>query len=134
MPSKFTEEVGRAILESLRSGAPRKYAAEAAGISHSIMAKRMEADPEFKTAVEEAEGSFVDSAIRSIQRAAIDPRNWQAHAWLLERRLPTEFGRQDRMKLETENTLAQVRAAAEAEGLDPEEAVAEARRMLGLRG
>ena len=131
---KYSEERVEIVLESLRNGAPRKYAAEAAGVSASALADWMERVEGLRAKVEQAEGAFVDASIRGIQKAAIDPRNWQAHAWLLERRFPTEFGRQDRMKLEMEQTLSQVRAAAEAEGLDPDEAVAEAKRMLGVRG
>jgi hypothetical protein len=87
--------------------------------------------PEFKDAVERAESEFIAETVARIATHGRD--NWQALAWILERRWPADFGRQDRIKLEMEATLTEVRQAAEAEGIDADLAVREAKRLLGLR-
>jgi hypothetical protein len=59
-------------------------------------------DPEDEYAVflrdsEQAMADFISSKVDSIEAAGdSDPRNWTAHAWLLERLKPEVFGRRDR--------------------------------------
>lgn len=130
-PTKYTPATVERIILAIRSGTPRLHAAKFGGIGHETWARWLHDHPEFREAVEKAEAEFI---AETVGRIAIHGRdNWQALAWILERRWPAEFGRQDRVRLEMEATLNEVRVAAEAEGVDAELAVREAKRLLGIR-
>lgn len=45
--------------------------------------------PDFDAAILAAEAAFIDSQIANIREAA--KKNWQASAWLLERKFPEHF-------------------------------------------
>lgn len=81
-----------ALIDAMRSGVPRAHACRAASISSDVLYDEMARDPELVAQVEEAEGIAVAAAIRTI-RGAAEAGQWQAAAWFLERRYPTEFGR-----------------------------------------
>ena len=75
-------------------------ATAAAGIGRTSFYKWV-ADPKFAEQVEAAQARAVAPLLDRIRTAA-DNGQWQAAAWILERRWPGEFGRRDR--LQTENT------------------------------
>ena len=54
MAGKYSEERVEIVLESLRNGAPRKYAAEAAGVSASTLADWMDRVEGLRAKVEQA--------------------------------------------------------------------------------
>jgi transposase len=130
-PTKYLPATVDRILTAVRSGTPRIHAGRFAGIADRTMSLWLATKPEFKDAVERAESEFIAETVARIATHGRD--NWQALAWILERRWPADFGRQDRIKLEMEATLTEVRQAAEAEGIDADLAVREAKRLLGLR-
>lgn len=130
-PTKYLPATVDRILMAVRSGTPRIHAGRFAGIADRTMSLWLATKPEFKDAVEKAESEFIAETVARIATHGRD--NWQALAWILERRYPADFGRQDRIKLEMEATLTEVRQAAEAEGIDADLAVREAKRLLGLR-
>ena len=95
-PTKLTPEVQAKVVEALRLGAPRKLAAEYAGIAYDTLRewclRRGPAYVAFAVALKEAESKGSVAALAKIQKAATDGQ-WQAAAWLLERRDPENFGR-----------------------------------------
>jgi hypothetical protein len=54
---------------------------------------------ELMEALKNAEADFKRSLLRSIRKAGRD-KDWKAHAWMLERIYPGEFGRVDRVQAE----------------------------------
>jgi len=88
------------LLELLESGLPVSLAAAAAGIGRTTIYNWMQ-DSKFADLVESAQARGVAPLLERIRTAA-DNGQWQAAAWILERRWPADFGRRDR--LETEST------------------------------
>jgi hypothetical protein len=99
-PSKLTPERVARLVEALRDGHTRETAARLAGIAQSTFgnwlaaAKEPEADQEFVAflgAIQNAESDAEDALLAVIRTAA--PKQWQAAAWILERRHPDRWGR-----------------------------------------
>lgn len=99
--SKYTPAIAKAICDSVESGTPKKYAAQAAGISESTLYAWCAGDPEFSELVKRAEGIAVEANIKVIKTAT--PKNWTAAAWWLERRHPRDFGRKDNLTLSNDD-------------------------------
>lgn len=95
-PRKLTPELQARIVEALKLGATRRLAADYAGIGESTLRLWLSrTGPVYSSllaAVKEAEAKGSVGALAKIQKAATDGQ-WQAAAWLLERRHPEEFGR-----------------------------------------
>ena len=63
---------------------------------------------ELAEALKNAEADFKRSLLTSIRKAGRD-KDWKAHAWMLERLYPGEFGRVDRLQAEVkQQTTASV--------------------------
>lgn len=96
-PTKRTPEVEEAIISALKAGATHRMAADYAGIALSTLqrwlAEESDAYKEFQDAVKRASASGDLASLETIQTAARSGQ-WQAAAWLLERRHPGEYGRQ----------------------------------------
>ena len=102
-PSKLTPAVHDIIVQALASGCYRETAATCAGIAVSTFynwMERGEADIEHgkKTpymelveAINKAEAQAELDALEMIRKAA--PKNWNAAAWMLERKNPAKWGR-----------------------------------------
>ena len=93
-PTKKTPDVKARVIQATRLGATRARAADAAGIGETLLYEMIATDAEFAKAIKLAEGEAAVKALTAIQRAS-SGRNaqWQAAAWLLERRYPHEYGR-----------------------------------------
>jgi hypothetical protein len=91
-PTKRTDAARSTILKALKLGATLKLAAESAGMHYDTLREWMNNDAAFSVAVRKAEATRAQAALRSIEKAAKED-NWQAAAWYLERRYPTEYGR-----------------------------------------
>ena len=91
-PTKRTDAARSTILKALKLGATLKLAAESAGMHYDTLREWMNNDAAFSVAVRKAEATRAQAALRSIEKAAQED-NWQAAAWYLERRYPTEYGR-----------------------------------------
>lgn len=89
-PSKATGDVKALIVEMLRAGNWRETACKAAGITSNTLRNWLEADEEFRAAVDKAEAE--DEANRVAHIAA--EKEWKAQGWLLEKRYPQRWGRQ----------------------------------------
>ena len=91
-PTKLKPEVIDAICASLKDGATREHAAKAAGIHRDTLHSWCRDFPDVSDAIAKAEGEMVTTAVGIIAKAAREG-NWQAAAWLAERRYPQDFGR-----------------------------------------
>lgn len=99
-PTCFTGAKAALIIEAIRRGLPYKLAAAAGGVSYNtfIRWRNEGSNPdaprhlrEFCHQVRKAESEAAQRFIGLIEAAA--KRNWQAAAWMLERRHPDLFGR-----------------------------------------
>ena len=110
-PYKLTQPVHDTIVRALASGCYRATAAEHAGVGTSTFYRWLEqgeADlendkrttkcAELVVAIRKAEADAEVAAAALIRNAA--PKNWQAAAWLLERKHPERWGRRDAVKVE----------------------------------
>lgn len=113
-----------AVCEALRAGATYRLAAHVAGINESTLYRWSHLHPEFAARMAQVSAEAAVGWLQTIDAAAA-AGEWQAAAWKLERRYPAEYGRRVMIDLE-----ARIRAEAEAQGLDPDDAVAEAQRIL----
>ncbi len=88
--SKATPERIAGICKLIASGLSPRRAAEKLRIHHSTLANWRERDSDLSREVANAEAQFIERQIGTIETAA-NKGSWQAAAWLLERRYPTEF-------------------------------------------
>jgi len=128
-PLKLTLQIQDRICEALRSGNTRRDSAAYAGVSHSAFAKWIQlgkrkgaraAYVAFVDACEKAESAAIVRNVAIIQKAG--DSSWQAAAWWLERRRPTNYAKREkrdvtvrqapRSKREVENGLAAADLAA----------------------
>jgi hypothetical protein len=80
----------------------------------------------FSDAIKKAESEAEVRMVAHVLKAATDG-TWQAAAWWLERRRPTDYGRRDRVEL----TIRQQAEKLAAEmGIDAAELIAEAERIV----
>ncbi len=80
------------LFESIKYGLNVTDSCRKANISHDTYYKRYKRDKEFVAKVEKSLIEFKHRLIVSIQKAGLDPSKWTAHAWMLERKFPEEFG------------------------------------------
>lgn len=124
--SKMTDERTRAALEALAMGCTKEAAAGVAGVTRATLYRWM-ADETFRDEVEKAEHTAEAAYTYSVQAAV--PKNWQAAAWWLERRRHEAYGRRDRIEM-TVDLQGIASKIAEADGLDADELIAQAERIL----
>ena len=102
-PCKLTPEVAKAICDALRAGATQRMAADFAGVGertmHAWLASKAPAFQQFQQDVKGATAKGDVGALAIIQQAA-KSGTWQAAAWLLERRHPSEYGRRQVVALQ----------------------------------
>ena len=114
-PSKLTPQTHETIVRALSSGCYRETAAQHAGIGTSTFYRWMErgeadyqadeatAYRELWEAIKKAEADAEVASVALIRQAAA--RSWQASAWLLERKHPGRWGRNDRVQVEHSGTV-----------------------------
>lgn len=98
--TKFCPEVCEAICENIRKGHTYETACDAAGASYRSFhrwreeGEAGESDEKvaFLAAVKKADGSMITRCLDIIQDAA-DKGQWQAGAWMLERRHWRRYGK-----------------------------------------
>ena len=100
--NKYTPEVKLEICKILAEGNTRHTAASLAGVSYDTFLswfRKGEAGEEpydeFYREVKYAEDEAIRRNLAIIQKAA--EKSWQAAAWFLERKNPTDWGRKDRV-------------------------------------
>lgn len=82
----------RRLLDALTCGATLKLAAAAAGVSDDTLARWRKRYPELQDEIDQAEATGAVAALATIRQAA-QGGTWQAAAWILERRYPSDYGR-----------------------------------------
>ena len=105
-PTKFTPDVRTRIIAAIRNGNTYEASANYGGICYSLLREwivRGEEDEsgdflEFVEAVKKAEAEAEVESVALIRRSAQDGQ-WQAAAWFLERRKPSDWGRKDRHEI-----------------------------------
>lgn len=80
------------LCQAIELGATYRLACQYAGIAESVFYEWKAENAEFAEAIQKAEGKGAISHLARIKQASTDG-NWQASAWVLERRYPDEYGR-----------------------------------------
>jgi hypothetical protein len=80
----------KVLLEAIRNGLNRTFAAKLAGIDPHTLKVWRDSDPLFARELEAARAEFVQKHVGRIDNHS--KRNWMASAWLLERTEPRDFG------------------------------------------
>ena len=121
-PSKFTDDVRTAIIDSIEAGATYDQAAQCAGIAPSTLfdwkAKGEAGEADFSDFLEqlktaEAKGDL--ELLKRIRYASTDPKLWTAAAWILERRHPETWGKQ-KIDLHHTGSLSWEQMVSQAQG------------------
>jgi len=115
------------LLTALRAGNTRRAAARYAGI-HSTQFYRWLEGTAFRAQVERAEADAEVRMLTKVAQAA-NGGDWKAAAWWLDRRLPADYGRRERIELQSE-LLSEIEKLAGERGLDREMVLAELRQIV----
>lgn len=107
--SKLTPEIQKEIGNYILAGSPLKFAAEASGITERTFYNWLEQGEtaksgmykEFYDYIKECKAKSVQLHLKLITKSANDG-NWQASAWILERRFFEHFGRRDKIDMKAE--------------------------------
>jgi len=110
-PSKLNPKVQKRIYQAIRAGNYKEVACQFAGISGTTLrnwvnkGRQSEAKGDdncvyyhFLKGLEEAEAEAEVRNVAIVQRAA--EKQWQASAWMLERRHPDRWSRNDKQRIE----------------------------------
>ena len=122
--SKYTPDRVQKILELLRVGNTRKTAATIAGCDQTTFLRWMARYADFAEAVKRAEDEAVALHVGNIVQAGAKGQ-WQASAWILERRHYQEWGKKERLEV-----VQSVREAARSANVDEDAAVQQAELIL----
>lgn len=100
-PSKLDKKVTDKIVSYLRAGSYIETAAAASGITkqtlHSWLRRGADGEEPYAAFCEEVETAQAEGEVRCLALiASAAQKQWQAAAWLLERRYPEKYGRKDR--------------------------------------
>jgi hypothetical protein len=97
-PTKYTKRTVDKILKAIREGNTYEVSAKLAGISYPTLAEWRNKYPDFSEALKEADEDGERVLLDRIKTAGIEPKFWQANAWILERRFPDRWARRDRLE------------------------------------
>ena len=89
------------LLAALRLGMTRRAASGAAGFGKTTFYRMLDNDTEgtLRTAIEKAEAEAEATYSTIVANAAVDPKNWTAAAWWLERRHPEDYAKRERVEM-----------------------------------
>jgi hypothetical protein len=107
-PTKFTAARCEKVISALQAGNYREVACRHAGISVQTLrnwvklSQNPDADPAYLQFVEAMEKAEADAEVADIAliRGAAGGGQWQAAAWIRERKNPERWGRRDASKIE----------------------------------
>lgn len=124
--TKYRQAVVDEIVKALKAGNTRRAAAAYAGINSDTLYEWMKRYPTFSVVVEKAEADAEVRHVANVAKAAMDG-TWTASAWWLERRRHQDWGKVDRVEI---TIRQQAERLAQELGLDPDELIAEAERIV----
>jgi len=88
---KMTPEVIAKLVEAIKAGSTNRLACQYAGISPSLFYETLQSNVEFLDTIKGAEASGAMKYLSRITDAS--ELQWQAAAWMLERRFSDEYGK-----------------------------------------
>ena len=88
---KINAEITAKLVEAIKSGSTNRLACQYAGIGQTTFYETLQIDAEFAKAIKGAEASGAMKFLSRITDAS--ELQWQAAAWMLERRFPEEYGK-----------------------------------------
>jgi len=104
--AEYDPAIFDALVERWRATHHLRSAAAAAGVSHDTVQRYLQRGAEgeepfasFALRWRRAEGDWVTEHLLYIRKAFAEGGQWQAAAWDLERHLPDEFGKKERLGL-----------------------------------
>lgn len=116
-PTRLTKAIREKIYQGIRLGLPYERAAQLAGIHQSTfyMWKRkgmLKKAPiyikfleELKKAEVEGEAAAINEIVKAARGSDKRPAQWQAAAWMLERRFPDRWARIQKLELSWQNEV-----------------------------
>ena len=112
-PTKLDDKLCEAICKSISQGNTLTYSVQQQGISYQTFLNWKERGEkaksgkffEFVEAIKKAEEEGKNFLVQGIKEHG--RKNWQAMAWLLERKYPHEFGRRENVKMEHSGSVKQ---------------------------
>lgn len=111
--SEMTDERIEAILRTVRLGLHPDRAAMAHGVSPATLRQHKRRNPDFVTALKEAEASAEQGFLGRILKHT--DKQWTAAAWMLERRWPERWAKREApiTSNEARDMVNRLRAAAQ---------------------
>jgi hypothetical protein len=91
-PTKRTKKIVAELTDAISAGAPFGLACQAAGIHYDTFCDWRRRDPAFALQVDQAAARGAVKRLKKIE-AQGDDGNWNALAWMVERRYPAEFSK-----------------------------------------
>lgn len=106
---KLTPDIQRKILKALELGAYIKTACDFAGISREtfyywLERGRTEPNSKYANFLTQVNETLAKAELQSLQKIK-DSEQWQAHAWILERRFNSRWGKRDALEITDEKTV-----------------------------
>ena len=110
--SKLNEEFIKQAVKLIEAGNYQKHVAQALGITETTWYRWMQEGEKAKSglkrkfyeSIKKAEARAVLRNVAKILQASQEG-NWQAAAWWLERRYPDEWGRKDKLDMNTQGEI-----------------------------
>lgn len=100
---KITDEKKKEILAVLTMGGSRNIAADYVSVGRTTLLSLIDRDAQFSEQVKKAEAMGQIKHLQTIDKAKV----WQASAWMLERKWPQEFGRNQQQQESNTEKLAE---------------------------
>ena len=129
--AKLSPERKAAIIAGMELGLSRGDAAQSAGVTRRTVNRWAAEESDFADELEMAESRAKRHLLGIVVAVAAKrfPNTWQAAAWLLERRWPSEFAQKSRLDISID-LEAEIRQMAEEHGLAYEDVVNQAEVII----
>jgi len=95
-PATLTLELVQKIARLIAKGMTEDQACLRVGVNHATLRTAKHRNPEFETAIKEAQAEYLDESLDVIGRGS---KGWQGRAWILERRHGEQFRRNTAIEL-----------------------------------
>lgn len=106
--AKFTHEIEEIIVAALQRGLDITSACERVHISRVIFYRWYKNNKDFEAKVDRAKTDYILMAADVIYNAIRNKKDVTTAKWVLERKLPNEFGNKAKLEVENENEPSRV--------------------------